>query len=65
MGRGPESAVVDTDHRVFGTDNLYVVDGSTVPTSLGVNPQITIMTMALRAADRIQQGLELTDGSAY
>jgi choline dehydrogenase-like flavoprotein len=51
----PDSSlgVVDFDHRVFGTDNLHVVDGSSVPTSLGVNPQMTIMAMALRAGDRI------------
>jgi choline dehydrogenase-like flavoprotein len=29
---------------------LYIADGSVVPTSLGVNPQLTIMTMALRIA---------------
>jgi choline dehydrogenase-like flavoprotein len=57
MGADPEQGVVDFDHRVFGTDNLYVVDGSVVPTSLGVNPQMTIMAMALRAADVIAQGL--------
>jgi choline dehydrogenase-like flavoprotein len=51
MGGSPDSAVVDFDHRVFGTDNLHIVDGSAVPTSLGVNPQMTIMAMALRAAD--------------
>jgi choline dehydrogenase-like flavoprotein len=53
MGPTRDSGVVDFDHRVFGTDNLYIADGSVVPTSLGVNPQVTIMAMALRAADRI------------
>jgi choline dehydrogenase-like flavoprotein len=57
MAADPEHGVVDFDHRVFGTDNLYVVDGSVVPTSLGVNPQMTIMAMALRAADVLAQGL--------
>lgn len=57
MAPDPEHGVVDFDHRVFGTDNLYVVDGSVVPTSLGVNPQMTIMAMALRAADGIAHGL--------
>ena len=50
MGASPESAVVDFEHKVFGTENLYVVDGSVIPTSLGVNPQVTIMSFALRAA---------------
>lgn len=59
MGADPRYAVVDFDHRVYGTDNLYVVDGSTVPTSLGVNPQMTIMAFAFRAAERIAARLEV------
>lgn len=51
IGADPRVAVCDPEHRVFGTENLYVVDGSSVPTSLGVNPQLTIMALALRAAD--------------
>lgn len=57
MAATPRNGVVDFDHRVFGTENLYVVDGSVVPTSLGVNPQVTIMSMALRAADVIARKL--------
>lgn len=57
MGATRDTAVVDFENRVFGTDNLYVVDGSSVPTSLGVNPQMTIMAMALRAAEAIGAGL--------
>ena len=57
MGTDASNGVVDPEHRVFGTDNLYVVDGSVVPTSLGVNPQITIMAMALRAGERLAERL--------
>ncbi len=57
MGPSPEHGVVDFDYRVYGMDNLHVVDGSVVPTSLGVNPQMTIMAMALRAADVIADAL--------
>ncbi|WP_067821442.1 GMC family oxidoreductase N-terminal domain-containing protein [Nocardia inohanensis] len=53
MGADARTAVVDFEHRVFGTTGLYIADGSVVPTSLGVNPQVTIMAFALRAADAI------------
>lgn len=57
MGRDARDAVVDFGHRVFGTTGLYVADGSVVPTSLGVNPQVTIMAFALRAAALIAADL--------
>lgn len=57
MGRTAESSVVDQDHQVHGVPGLYVIDGSTVPTALGVNPQVTIMAMATRAAERMAQKL--------
>jgi choline dehydrogenase-like flavoprotein len=53
MGRDPQSSVVDANHRVHDVEALYVVDGAAVPTSLGVNPQITIMALATRAAEKI------------
>ena len=45
--------VVDRNHRVFGIPNLYVVDGSTLPTQGAANPALTIMALAARAADRL------------
>ncbi len=58
MGHSRATSVVDFEHRVHGTENLFVVDGSVVPTPLGVNPQVTIMSFALRAAECIAAQLE-------
>ena len=49
--------VVDLDHEVYDTRRLHVVDGSCLPGSPGVNPQITIMALATRAAERIHDAL--------
>jgi choline dehydrogenase-like flavoprotein/DNA-binding transcriptional regulator YbjK len=58
MGVSEQHAVVSSDHEVFGSPGLFVVDGSVVPTSLGVNPQVTIMALATRAAQRIAARLQ-------
>ncbi len=55
MAASPNDGVVDESGRVFGVDNLYLADGSIVPSSLGVNPQVTIMAMATRIAHRLSQ----------
>ena len=53
MGRDPTTSVVDLDHQSHDVPGLFIVDGSTVPGPPGVNPQIIIMAMATRAAERI------------
>jgi choline dehydrogenase-like flavoprotein len=53
MAATAEQGVVDSHHRVFGVPNLYVVDGSTLPTQGAANPALTIMALAARAADRL------------
>jgi choline dehydrogenase-like flavoprotein len=50
FGKDSAHAVVDPDCRMFGQPNLFVVDGSVFPTSLGVGPALTIMANALRVA---------------
>lgn len=53
MGFSPDDSVVDADGRVWDVPNLWICDGSIMPTGGGVNPSITIMAIASRMADRI------------
>ncbi len=55
MGADDRSSVVDGDGRAWDLDELYVVDGSILPTSLGVNPQLSIMSIATRLAWRMRE----------
>jgi choline dehydrogenase-like flavoprotein len=50
FGTKPADAVCDPDGRLFGHPNVFVVDGSVFPTSLGVGPALTIIANALRTA---------------
>ena len=49
MGADPQASVVDSNLKFHTMDNLYVVDGSALPTALGVNPSQTIYGLAHRA----------------
>ena len=53
MGSSPENSVVSREFRVWGTEGLYVVDGSVFPTSIGANPMQSIYTFAKIFADRM------------
>jgi choline dehydrogenase-like flavoprotein len=61
MGETVDSGVVDDSGRVFRRPEagggfhrgLYVADGSTLPTALGVNPALTISAVALRVAEKV------------
>lgn len=57
MAADPEQGVVDEHGEVHGIKNLFVADGSIFPSSLGVNPQETIMAFANRIADHIHSRL--------
>jgi choline dehydrogenase-like flavoprotein len=53
MGSSAEESVIDADHRVWGVPNLFVCDGSVMPTQGSANPALTIMALASRLAERL------------
>jgi len=55
FGSSESSSVLDTHCRLRGTQNLYVVDGSFMPTSAGVNPSLMILANALRVGRFLTQ----------
>jgi choline dehydrogenase-like flavoprotein len=57
MGVDPERSVCDPLGRVRGVEGLTVADAAALPSTLGVNPQHTIMANASVLADRLLEGL--------
>jgi choline dehydrogenase-like flavoprotein len=53
MGSDPERSVVDADHRCWEVPNLFIADGSVMPTQGSANPALTIMALASRLAERL------------
>ena len=53
FGDDRDESVLDIDCKLHGWENLYVIDGSFIPSSGGVNPSLTITANALRVCDRI------------
>ena len=45
--------MVGPDFKVHGYQDLYICDASVFPSSLSVNPQLTVMGLAHYAAQRI------------
>ncbi len=53
MGSDPETSVADGSGRLHDTGGVWIGDGSAFPNAPGVNPMITIMSLAHRTAERI------------
>jgi choline dehydrogenase-like flavoprotein len=64
IGPSPDVAVVSTRQRVWNVltrgevPNLYVMDSSVFPTSVGANPMQSIYTFAKIFADRLVTGMD-------
>jgi choline dehydrogenase-like flavoprotein len=55
MSSNEQDGVVDSNLRSFAVPNLFVVDGSVLPTQGSANPALTIMALAARAADYLDK----------
>ena len=53
MGTDPAESVCDGDQRVWSVPNLFIADGSAMPTQGAANPALTIMAAAARLAERL------------
>jgi choline dehydrogenase-like flavoprotein len=62
MGNDPRKSVIDLNLETHDIKGLFIPDGSPFPTSLGVNPQITIMAFATRCADYIAANFDKYKG---
>jgi len=55
MGEDPATSALDEYCRYRGMENLFVVDGSFMPTSAALNPSLTISANALRVGEHISK----------
>ena len=58
MGEDQEDSVVAPTGEIHGIKNLYVADASLFPSSILVNPQLTVYALANVIADEIIASIE-------
>lgn len=54
MGKNPKFGVIDANNKVFGYENMYIIDGAMISANPGVNPSLTITAIAERAMSKIK-----------
>jgi choline dehydrogenase-like flavoprotein len=57
MSADPKLGVTGVDGAVHGVDGLYVADASLFPSSLGVNPMMTVSAMSAHVARGLASAL--------
>jgi choline dehydrogenase-like flavoprotein len=60
FGTDPSASVLDVNCQAHDLDNLYVVDGSFMPSIGAVNPTLTIIANAIRVGDHIAERIGTT-----
>lgn len=53
MGEDINTGVIDKNNKVFGYENMFVIDGSMISANPGVNPSLSITAIAERAMSHI------------
>jgi choline dehydrogenase-like flavoprotein len=53
MGDDPQQSVVNCDGKFHHLDNLYIMDGSLFPTSIGANPQLSIYGLVYKLSSTL------------
>jgi choline dehydrogenase-like flavoprotein len=53
IGADPATSAVGPDHQTHEVEGLFVADASLFPTASGVNPMLSVMALAHRAAGRV------------
>ncbi len=55
IGGDERKCVVDNNFMARGMENLYICDGSIIPSPLGVNPTLTIAALSFLAAEKLKK----------
>ena len=55
MANSIDEGVINENFEVFNYPGLYVIDGSSIPSNLGVNPSLTITALAEYAMSQIPE----------
>ena len=58
MSKTPDQGVVDTNLKVHGTDNLYLVSNAVFPSGAAANPTLTLAALTFRFMDHLSGGNE-------
>jgi len=53
MAKDAKTGVIDKNNKVFGYENMYIIDGAMISANPGVNPSLTITAIAERAMSKI------------
>jgi choline dehydrogenase-like flavoprotein len=60
MSRDPSEGVVDSQCRIHGLENAYIIGGSVFPTVSWANPTFTVLALTFRLAEWLRLRLTRT-----